>query len=296
MTTTVSNLAEPIPCERTSNNEPDQTSTPLMDTLPSTSTSVSTDVTSPRQTVASQLQDSFPPQQNNMLQPSTVMTSTIGALGPAPEPCSFNINRVSTCPAQLLNRILPTATWGTTDPYEDCSKVLCNPSSNEPINIWILSHITSTWFMKNGAPDNQCSVTILTLSSKLGQYTNHLLSEFSSPKLPINEFDHGLRQAIQWQSPRNRGATVLFSSIYDAWEILKSKSAMTKLDISHLQKHALVLLETHLNCYHQKDENGRWTISKAQFELEAVYLLQDPYLLDPEQNNDSGVEITGLAI
>ncbi|KIO10712.1 hypothetical protein M404DRAFT_20964 [Pisolithus tinctorius Marx 270] len=105
-----------------------------------------------------------------------------------------------------------------------------------------------------------------------------------------------LIRAVRWQSPRSGGNPVLFNSIYDAREILKSKSTMKKLDISYLEKRALVLLETHFTRYRQKDVNSRWTISKAQFELQAIYLLQDPCLPNPEQEKESGVEIAGLAI
>lgn len=126
-----------------------------------------------------------------------------------------------------------------------------------------------------------------------------MLSEFSNPTLPstaLNEYDRGLIRAVRWQRPKGGGVSTLFNSIFDARQILKSKSSMTKLDISHLEKRALVLLETHFNRYRQKDENGQWTISKTQFELQAVYLLQEPCLPEAEPNADSGVEIAGLAI
>ncbi|KIN94432.1 hypothetical protein M404DRAFT_35058 [Pisolithus tinctorius Marx 270] len=206
VSTTTSIASHPVPGEPPSSEEPDPTSMPSTGTLPSTSTSITTDGPMSHQSAASQSQDTAAPSQDlssdNALHASTTITGTIVALGPAPEPCHFDHDRVSTCPEPLLNRIkilstycnsdantfglrciLPTATWGMTDPYEDHSKVLCNPSTNEPINIWLLGHITSTWFMKNSAPDSQCSITILSLSSKLGQYANRLLSEFSSPKL-----------------------------------------------------------------------------------------------------------------
>ena len=41
-----------------------------------------------------------------------------------------------------------------------------------------------------------------------------------------------------------------------------------------LKKKVLVLLETHIMCYWQKDDNGRWSIHHAQFELVAVLILQ----------------------
>jgi len=78
--------------------------------------------------------------------------------------------------------LLPSnATWGRYDPYDNQSKDLCIPSTNERIHIWVLGHITSLWFMKNGTPDNQCSVTVLPLSNSLGIQANCLISGLSHP-------------------------------------------------------------------------------------------------------------------
>ncbi|KIN94265.1 hypothetical protein M404DRAFT_35241 [Pisolithus tinctorius Marx 270] len=293
-------------------DDPDYSSTPSTDTLPSTCPPIASDVPAPKETVSSHLEESpnpppKPTTSNNPF-PSSVIPGTIATVGPPPDSRLFDPERISTCPEPLLKRIevlssysngdantfalghiLPCATWGITDPYEDRSKILCNPKTNEPVNIWILGHITNTWFMKDGAPDSQCSVTVLPLSTRIGQYANTLLSKFSNPTLPPNEYDRGLIRAVRWQSPRSGGVSTLFNSIYDAREVLKTKSSMKKLDISYLEKRALVLLETHFNRYRQKDENGRWTISRTQFELQAIYLLQDPCLPDSDHNTDSGL-------
>jgi len=78
--------------------------------------------------------------------------------------------------------LLPSnATWGKYDPYDDRSKDLCIPTTNERIHIWVVGHITSLWFMKNGAPDNQCSVTVLPLSTSLGIQAYRLISGLSNP-------------------------------------------------------------------------------------------------------------------
>ncbi|KAI6154727.1 hypothetical protein BKA82DRAFT_4010505 [Pisolithus tinctorius] len=184
-----------------------------------------------------------------------------------------------------LRHLLANASWGMTTAFDDHSKLLCNPKTNEPINIWILGHISSTWFIKNGEPDNQCSVTILPLSSDLGQYANQLISALSTPALPVNVFDTGLIRTIRWQSPKSGGAV-----------ILRSKSLMQKLDISYLEKWALILVETHLQQYRQKDDNGCWTISRAQFKLQAIYLLQESCVPEAQKSNKTGVEIAGLEI
>ncbi|KIO09080.1 hypothetical protein M404DRAFT_22289 [Pisolithus tinctorius Marx 270] len=299
-------------------DDPDYSSTLSTDTLPSTCPPIAGDVPAPKETIPSHLEESpNPPPKpttSNNPYPSSVIPGTIATVGPPPDSRLFDPEHISTCPEPLLKRIevlssysngdantfalghiLPCATWGIADLYEDCSKILCNPKTNEPVNIWILGHITNTWFMKDGAPDSQCSVTVLPLSTRIGQYANTLLSKFSNLTLPPNEYDHGLIHTVHWQSPRSGGST-LFNSIYDAREVLKTKSSMKKLDISYLEKCALVLLETHFNRYRQKDENGQWTISRTQFELQAIYLLQDPCLPDSDHNTDSGVEIAGLTI
>ncbi|KAI6143265.1 hypothetical protein BKA82DRAFT_35599 [Pisolithus tinctorius] len=299
----------PEPQPNSSNLLP--SSSPSTGTLPSTPVSVPADAPVPYQEPTPQMaisevqreQTPTPPHHpisssSSQPIPATVAT-TIATVGPTPVSRVLDPKRTATCPEPLLKHIqtlsaysnpeantfalghiLPSATWGAADTFEDRSKILCNPKTNEPINIWILGHITNTWFMKNGAPDNQCSVTILPLSLTLAN----------------NEYDRGLVHAVRWQSPHGGGILSLFNSIYDAREVLKSKSVMQKLDISYLEKRALVLIETHLQQYRQKDENGRWTISKAQFELQAVYLLQEPCIADMNQSTDSGVEIAGLEI
>ncbi|KIO05051.1 hypothetical protein M404DRAFT_25678 [Pisolithus tinctorius Marx 270] len=302
-------------------------STPLTNTLPSSHASVPVRDSLPDPGPPLQMpphdilpKDALPssqqtsPSGSNHPNPTSART-TVTAVVPAPVLCLIDPECTSTCPEPLVRRLqmlstysnvdantfalghlLPNATWGTTTAFDDRSKLLCNPKTNEPINIWILGHISSTWFLKNGDPDNQCSVTVLLLSSNLGQYANQLVSEFSTPMLPINEFDSGLIRAVRWQSPKGGGAPILFNSIYDAWKILKSKSSMQKLDISCLEKRALILVETHLQRYRQKDEKGRWTIARAQFELQAIYLLQDPWVPEAQTSSDTGVEIAGLEI
>ncbi|KIN97636.1 hypothetical protein M404DRAFT_32109 [Pisolithus tinctorius Marx 270] len=288
LTATASNQPDSALSQPPSCSEPNPSSTPSTDTLPSTGISVTPEGPSPHQAAASQLQESSAPSHSSpsdsTLPPPTAITTSVDALVPVPESSSFDLDRISTCPDRLLSRIkllstycnqdantfalghiLPTATWGTADPYEDRSKHLVHEEwrSGQPM----FSHDPYSIF-KARAIRKPFAVRIL-----LPETAQAFSCPFSS-----------------------QSQTALFNSIYDAREVLKSKSSMTKLDISHLQKRALVLLETQLNRYRQKDENGRWTISKAQFELEAVYLLQDPYLHDPEQNIESGVEIPDLAI
>ncbi|KIN97959.1 hypothetical protein M404DRAFT_31773 [Pisolithus tinctorius Marx 270] len=224
-------------------DDPDYSSTPSTDTLPSTCPPIASDVPAPKETIPSHLEESpnpLPkPTTSNNPYPSSVIPGTIAMVGPPPDSRLFDLERISTCPEPLLKRIEVLSSY-----------------SNGDANTFALGHI------------------------------------LPSP----NEYDRGLIRAVRWQSPRSRGVSTLFNSIYDAREVLKTKSSMKKLDISYLKKRALVLLETHFNCYRQKDENGRWTISRTQFELQAIYLLQDPCLPDSDHNTDSGIEIAGLAI
>jgi len=89
---------------------------------------------------------------------------------------------------------------------------------------------------------------------------------------------------------------ILFNCIYDANKVLLAKNAMQKYNTLDLKKKDLVLLETHIMCYRQKDKNGRWTIHCAQFELQAILILQTaPYDNGaPDENLD--IEIAYLHI
>ncbi|KAI6006130.1 hypothetical protein EDD15DRAFT_2135216, partial [Pisolithus albus] len=65
----------------------------------------------------------------------------------------------------------------------------------------------------------------------------------------------------------------LFSSVYDAREVFCSKSEMLAYPATHLKKKDLVLLEARLIRYFLKDDKGRYSHFRAQFELHAISLL-----------------------
>ncbi|KAI6153570.1 hypothetical protein BKA82DRAFT_3952396, partial [Pisolithus tinctorius] len=158
--------------------------------------------------------------------------------------------------------LLPTTlAWGKPDPYEDCSKQLCDPLTNQPVTVWVPGHVTNVWFMKNGIPDHQCSTTILPLSRAVSRYAAELMSRLCTPTQRIHPSKGG------------RYAPSLFNSTFDARELLQAKSAMEKYDPTDLSKRDLLLLECRIIRYRQKDNNGRWTLFRAQFELQAIHLL-----------------------
>lgn len=97
------------------------------------------------------------------------------------EQLSVYINKAADIYA--LPRLLPTATWGTYQPGNDQRNSLCNPATNRPITIWIIGHIVSVWFAKDGVPDRQGSVTIVPLSTELTEQTGQLLARLSGPTL-----------------------------------------------------------------------------------------------------------------
>lgn len=82
-----------------------------------------------------------------------------------------------------LAKLPPTATWGTYMPGDDHRKELCNPTTNKPLVIWIVGHIVSLWFARNGIPERQGSITVLPLSTELGKQGVRLLSMFSNPNV-----------------------------------------------------------------------------------------------------------------
>ncbi|KIO04759.1 hypothetical protein M404DRAFT_25872 [Pisolithus tinctorius Marx 270] len=247
--------------------------------------------------------------------PSTTGAMTVGAIVPTEIGCFIDDDRISGCSEALQNRIraissyrnehantyaighLPwTATWGRADPYNDRSKELCDAINYERLTIWIPGHISHVWFLKNGAPDNQCSVSVLPLSDAVGRYADQLICGLSTPALTVSDdLTTVLVRAVRWQSPRNGGSCTLFNSVYDARQILQAKSAMRKFAATDLKKRDLVVLETCLIRYRQKDLGGRWSIFRAQFELQAVYLLQDGPEID-EERVENETEITDLAL
>ncbi|KAI6156990.1 hypothetical protein BKA82DRAFT_3966176 [Pisolithus tinctorius] len=180
-----------------------------------------------------------------------------------------------------------TATWGRADPYNDRSKELCDAINYERLTIWIPGHISHVWFLKNGAPDNQCSVSVLPLSDAVGRYADQLICGLNGGSVCCCLFSLLL-------SPYPSQCT-LFNSVYDARQILQAKSAMRKFAATDLKKRDLVVLETCLIRYRQKDLGGRWSIFRAQFELQAVYLLQDGPEID-EERVENETEITDLAL
>ena len=144
-----------------------------------------------------------------------------------------------------LAHIPPNATWGKYDPYDDKSKELCIPTTNDRIHIWIVGRIASVWFVKNGIPDNQCSITVQPLSNSLGLQANQLIAGLSSPPLcsfpptaPPLPVDNnitlamasstpGIIQASRWQTPK------LGSEVWDR-HFLPFTNKFTKAFSGHL--------------------------------------------------------------
>lgn len=85
-----------------------------------------------------------------------------------------------------LGCLLPTATWGVYQPFKDHSRELCNPITNEPITIWIVGHIASTWFTHGNVPEKQASVTIVPLSDALATQSTRLIARLTVPPAGID--------------------------------------------------------------------------------------------------------------
>ena len=188
---------------------------------------------------------------------TTTAVVSIGSVIPKPTKCFIDPDRVSGCSDELLRQaisyftsllsdksrrittlsnyvnisaktyalgLIPSnATWGKYDPYDDRSKELCVATTNDKINIWIVGHVTSLWFMKNGAPDNQCAISIMPLSNSLGLQTNKLIAGLSSPNLrtfflqpkctvltsflipALTSSTPGVIHAVRWQMPKLGG-------------------------------------------------------------------------------------------
>ena len=89
---------------------------------------------------------------------------------------------------------------------------------------------------------------------------------------------------------------ILFNNVYDARQVLLAKNAMEKYNTLDLKKKDLVLLEARLTRYRQKDDNGRWSIHRAQFELQAISILQNAPDDCSATNQNSDIEIEDLSI
>lgn len=82
-----------------------------------------------------------------------------------------------------LGSLLPNATWGPYKVIGDRSKVVCDPMTAVPLTVWIVGHIAKMWFIKQGRPDNQASITVIPLSQALAQQSAVLLAKLSNPQL-----------------------------------------------------------------------------------------------------------------
>lgn len=82
-----------------------------------------------------------------------------------------------------LGKLLPTATWGPYRAVNNRSKVLCDPATGDPLTIWAVGCIAKMWFMRQGKPESQASITILPLSQTLAKQSGQLLTKFSNPVL-----------------------------------------------------------------------------------------------------------------
>ncbi|KAI6146450.1 hypothetical protein BKA82DRAFT_4015956 [Pisolithus tinctorius] len=193
-----------------------------------------------------------------------------------------------------LATLLPTASWGQNDPYSDRSKMLCNPVSNKPILIWMVGHVSATWFLRNGQPDRQCSVTIVPLSKHLCQQALRLRSGFSHPPLPSADTPPSVVRASHWQSSKHGEMSSLFSSVYNAREVFQAKTEMDLYPAMELKKRDLILLEVKLIWYFVKDNNSCYSHHRAQFKLQSVSLLHSSD--GNESDNSSNYDIGDLFV
>ncbi|KAF8136452.1 hypothetical protein EV363DRAFT_1120863, partial [Boletus edulis] len=173
-----------------------------------------------------------------------------------------------------LGKLLPTATWGIFQPQNDCRNELCNPATNEPVIIWTVGHIATSWFARNGEPERQASITVIPVSQSLAEQYALLLAGLSTP--PLSAVFYYLStavRAIKWQSERGSSDPTLFDEVYDARDVFTNKKDMPHIVATELQKNDLVLLEGKMTRYPAQDEDKKWTLKRVQMELLAVSLL-----------------------
>lgn len=94
--------------------------------------------------------------------------------------------------------------------------------TGEPLTVWVVGHIAKMWFMKQGRPDNQASITVIPLSQALAQQSATLFAKLSKPPTSKWNYDaikrnmtngivaiesHEIRdiRAVKWQSTKVGG-------------------------------------------------------------------------------------------
>ncbi|KIK74841.1 hypothetical protein PAXRUDRAFT_788621 [Paxillus rubicundulus Ve08.2h10] len=190
-----------------------------------------------------------------------------------------------------LAKLLSTATWGRYHPLSDLHNKLCNPTTGDPLTVWIVGNIVNTWFMKGSKPDRKASVTIAPLSRSLGIQTTKLLAKLSFPPLRTLIFYFTLLKAVKWQSEKGDSKRKLFSAVYDASEVLLPKAEMAYYNPIDLKTRDLVLIETRITRYKSKDNDNKWTVQRAQLELLAINLLYSaPATQDGEESRSANID------
>ncbi|KAG2136222.1 hypothetical protein BD769DRAFT_1385336 [Suillus cothurnatus] len=112
------------------------------------------------------------------------------------------------------------------------------------------------WFMKQGNPEKQATVTIMPLSQTLAKQSGLLLTKFSNPILSLNKQSIDIIRAMKWQNAKN-----------------SEEMRMTR--------------------YSRRGDNNKWH-SRAQYEIVAISLLHIAEL--SEEDNQGMHPIDGLAI
>ncbi|KAG1799146.1 hypothetical protein EV424DRAFT_1352390 [Suillus variegatus] len=197
-----------------------------------------------------------------------------------------------------LGKLLPTATWGPYKPVNDRSKMLCDPATGEPLTIWVVGRIAKMWFVKQGRPESQASITVLPLSQSLARQSGLLLTKFSNPTLSLNQQKVDIIRAMKWQNAK-AGDTIsepiLFDAVYDMRQegSLKTYSERPLWKLTDLKPGDLILLEMKMTRYSRKTEDNKWH-SRAQYEMVAISLLHIADL--PEDEAQGMQQIDGLAI
>ncbi|KAF8433751.1 hypothetical protein L210DRAFT_878203, partial [Boletus edulis BED1] len=195
-----------------------------------------------------------------------------------------------------LGKLLPTATWGNFQPQSDCRNELCNPATNEPVIIWTVRHITTSWFARNSEPERQASITVIPVSQSVAEQYALLLAGLCTPPLKYTGDSVNAVRAIKWQSERGSSEPILFNDVYDARDVFTNKKDMPHIIATELQKSDLVLLEGKLTRYPAQDEEKKWTVKRVQMELLAISLLASGVIQDNHKTVGGMREISGLHI
>ncbi|KAI0043920.1 hypothetical protein FA95DRAFT_1608991 [Auriscalpium vulgare] len=174
---------------------------------------------------------------------------------------------------RLPNRLV----WGP--PGTAQANNLCKPQTAIPVIVWHVGEVTNLWFFtRNGDPADNVSVTVKPLTSVGQAAVQRIMQRYSDPARRNSlDFSAVEVKASCWQSVRVPGQKAAVAKHYDrfynATSRFERKADMVLLDVANLKRGDIVLLETYISRYVDKQDK----LPRLTHTLCAVSLLCSGY-------------------